>query len=132
MGPKDTYEIEHVSLKEHLETVIRIKFEGINKIMEHDKEAVKEAMDVFTKTNDIHLDKLNHAQQAHERMITANISTDKFDGFVREVDTRFKALEAVRAKNEGETKISDWVKLSILGLVCTGLGTLFGYLITKL
>jgi len=89
MSPQETYDMENISLKEYLMTVIRMKEEHILELMQTNKEYVKEAFDLYEKNVQVHLERLNHSHENIKEIAAKNISQDKFDSLHRELILRF-------------------------------------------
>lgn len=101
--------MESVSLKKYLKSIIKLNLREL--------EAYKLVVDG-------HLKELNNSHANIEKIASRNISQDKFDG----LEARVTILENYKSRGEGESKISDWIKLSIAAIA----GSVLTILIEKL
>jgi hypothetical protein len=94
MTQKDIYEMEslpYVTLREHLESMIKMNNDHLLEIIKQDKQYVKEAFDLYEKNVDIHLDRLNHSHENIKDIALKNISQDKFDSLHKELTMKVDA-----------------------------------------
>ena len=129
-----------VSLRDHLEKIIDLKFDKIGDRLDRDQQYVKDAFEIFNKTNDIHLDRLNHSHENIKDIASKNISQERFEGLHKELtmklesyaidfERRIKAIEIFTSERLGQKKISTTVWLWVAGIGGAVLTMIINYLI---
>jgi ABC-type lipoprotein release transport system permease subunit len=92
-------------LKKYLKHILKLKIENIKETINQHIISSKEAMNVFDKTNQIHLEKLNHTYDTVKEGLDRNISREKYEMGHEAVKQKIEQVEKTMSEKKGESKV---------------------------